>query len=83
MSATPDSTLTHSAQLVADLQRELAVSYAERDAALAREVATADVLQVINSSSGDLAPVFGAMLERQLSCATASKACCGRSMASA
>ena len=64
MSATPDSTLANPKQRIADLERQLAECKAERDEALQRETATAEVLQVINSSRGDLAPVFDAILEK-------------------
>src|ERR1051326_5421791 len=67
MSATLDGMLADPKdQTIADLQRQLAEYKAERDEALARETATAEVLQVINSSPGDLAPVFDAMLEKAL-----------------
>jgi len=66
MCPTPDSTLADPDQINADLQRQLAECRAERDEALARETATAEVLQVINSSPGDLAPVFDAMLEKAI-----------------
>src|SRR5437764_14187213 len=64
MSATPQSTLFDAEQLIADLERQLAECKAERDEAQQREAATAEVLQVINSSPGDLAPVFNAILEK-------------------
>jgi two-component system, NtrC family, sensor kinase len=66
MSATPDSTIADPEQLIADLHRQLAECKAERDEALHRETATASVLQVINSSPGDLAPVFDAILDRAM-----------------
>src|SRR6516164_5634193 len=64
MSAIPDSTLADSERLIADLQRQLAECRAERDEALERETATAEILQVINSSPGDRGPVFDAILEK-------------------
>ena len=64
MSATPDSALADSEQLIADLQRQLAECRAERDEALARETAMAEVLQVINSSPGDLAPVLETIFDK-------------------
>src|SRR3954452_21193785 len=74
MSAMPDSTFADPKdRLIADLQRQLVASdakrdeaLAERDKAVAQQAATAEVLQVINRSPGDLAPVFEAILEKAL-----------------
>src|SRR5215472_13063761 len=78
MSATPESTLADPEQRIADLQRQLAECKAERDKAqqnlnetkterdeaLARDTALAEVLEAINRSSEDVTPVFKAILDK-------------------
>jgi len=78
MGATRDSILAGPEQLIADLQRQLAECRAERDKArlklnettterndaLARETALAEVLHAVNHSSGDVTPVFEAILDK-------------------
>ena len=66
MTALPKDVVADLTRRVAELEQQLQSTVAERDEAIAQQAATADVLQVINSSPADLAPVFEAILDKAL-----------------
>src|SRR5258708_21526738 len=64
MTALPKDVVADLSRRVAELEQRLQSGLAERDEAIAQQAATAEVLQVINASPGDLAPVFDAIVEK-------------------
>jgi len=60
----PDDAQIDPSKTIAALRRELDARTVERDEALAQQAAISEILQIINSSPGDLAPVFVAMLNK-------------------
>jgi GAF domain-containing protein/nitrogen-specific signal transduction histidine kinase len=64
MTAMEDEMIADLQHSITELRRERDEREAERDAALAREAALAEVLNVINHSPGDPGPVFEVILEK-------------------
>jgi two-component system NtrC family sensor kinase len=66
MATTQDDRIAELQWANAELLRERYEREAERDAALAQKAALAEMLDVINRSPGELAPVFDTMLEKAM-----------------
>jgi len=64
MTAMLDDRVAELQRVTAELQQRLDERTRERDEAEAQKAAMAEVMRVINSSPGDLTPVFDAMLEK-------------------
>jgi GAF domain-containing protein len=60
----PDDAQVDPRETIEALRRELTARTAERDEAMAEQAAISEILQLIDSSAGDLAPVFDAILEK-------------------
>src|SRR6266705_1487648 len=77
MKEMPDDGVADLLETIADLQRELAQRTAERDEALAQQIATADILAVISSSQAQLKSVFETIVDRTTRICEATFACLG------